>query len=79
MDLTTLTDDDIDALRISVLTEQERRDTLANAPPKPKRSPSPTPRRPAARTATHGPSPRAPTTPTPRVSPSRMAARRGSR
>ena len=32
MDLTTLTDDDLDALRIEVLTEQERRDTLANAP-----------------------------------------------
>ena len=32
MDLTTLTDEDLDALRVAVLTEQERRATLANAP-----------------------------------------------
>ena len=32
MDLTTYTDDDLDALRVQVLTEQERRATLASAP-----------------------------------------------
>ena len=32
MDLTTLTDDDLDALRVDVLTEQERRRTLSEAP-----------------------------------------------
>lgn len=32
MDLTTLTDDDLDAHRIAVLTEQERRSTLRDAP-----------------------------------------------
>lgn len=32
MDLTTLTDEDLDALRVAVLTEQERRRTLAETP-----------------------------------------------
>ena len=32
MGLTTLTDDDLDALRVAVLTEQERRALLASAP-----------------------------------------------
>ena len=32
MDLTTLTDDDLDALRIDVLNEQERRARLALIP-----------------------------------------------
>ena len=32
MDLTTLTDEDLDALRVAVLTEIERRSTLADAP-----------------------------------------------
>lgn len=32
MDLTTLTDDDLDALRVAVLTEQERRRTIETAP-----------------------------------------------
>ena len=32
MDLTTLTDEDLDALRVAVLTEQERRRTLTDAP-----------------------------------------------
>lgn len=32
MDLTTLTDEDLDALRVDVLTEQERRTTAASAP-----------------------------------------------
>ena len=32
MNLTTLTDDDLDALRVSVLTEQGRRRMLAEAP-----------------------------------------------
>ena len=31
MDFTDLTDDDLDALRIAVLTEQERRRTIATA------------------------------------------------
>ena len=31
-DLTTLTDDDLDALRVRVLTEQERRANLAQIP-----------------------------------------------
>lgn len=32
MDLRTLTDDELDALRVDVLTEQERRDNLARIP-----------------------------------------------
>lgn len=32
MDLTTLTDDDLDALRVDVLNEQERRARLASIP-----------------------------------------------
>lgn len=32
MDLTTLTDDDLDALRVAVLSEQERRRTISDAP-----------------------------------------------
>lgn len=32
MDLSTLTDDDLDQLRIAVLTEQERRANLASIP-----------------------------------------------
>lgn len=32
MDLTGMTDDDLDALRVDVLTEQERRATIASAP-----------------------------------------------
>ena len=32
MDLTTLTDEDLDALRVRVLTEQERRANLAQIP-----------------------------------------------
>ena len=32
MDLTTLTDEDLDALRVAVLTEQERRHLIADAP-----------------------------------------------
>lgn len=32
MDLTTLTDEDLDALRIDVANEQERRQRLASAP-----------------------------------------------
>ena len=32
IDLTTLTDDDLDALRVRVLTEQERRANLAQIP-----------------------------------------------
>ena len=32
MDLTTLTDEDLDALRVAVLTEQERRRLIADAP-----------------------------------------------
>ena len=32
MDLTTLTDDDLDALRVAVITEQERRRLVASAP-----------------------------------------------
>ena len=31
-DLTALTDDDLDALRVAVLTEQERRARIADAP-----------------------------------------------
>lgn len=32
MDLTTLTDDDLDALRVQVLNERERRQRLASIP-----------------------------------------------
>lgn len=32
MNLTTLTDDDLDALRVDVLTEQERRANMAQIP-----------------------------------------------
>ena len=32
MDLTTYTDEDLDALRLQVLTEQERRHFIADAP-----------------------------------------------
>lgn len=32
MGLTTLTDEDLDALRVAVLTERERRRTLSDAP-----------------------------------------------
>lgn len=32
MDLTTLTDDELDAVRVDVLTEQERRANLAQIP-----------------------------------------------
>ena len=31
-DLTTMTDDDLDTLRVQVLTEQERRRLIADAP-----------------------------------------------